>query len=190
MNSKLKTQNLKLETGKLQVAGGKSQVTSQKLRIAAFLLILSLLSPLGTVAVQAQVPSPETDISKPTFKLLICDGPEQINHIDPKSGLYKIDNPKNNPNFIPCDFNGAMMQIQHFINVAMIVGVLVAVLGFTKAGIYFIWGEPGKIKEAKETFAYVVKGFIIMLSAWFIVYQILAWLLKSNTLGVLLATPK
>jgi hypothetical protein len=153
-------------------------------------MLVSLLSPFATVTVQAQAPSPETNINSSSFKLLICDGPEQINHIDPTTGKYDASNPKNNPNFIPCDFNGAMMQIQHFINVAMIVGVLVAIVGFTKAGIYFIWGEPGKIKEARETFAYVVKGFIIMLSAWFIVYQILAWLLKSNTLGVLLGTPK
>lgn len=154
-----------------------------KLKIFFATLMLVLSFATLTNMVHAQSPSPVTDISNTSFKLLICDGPENIKHIKP-DGTY--DKNYSNPDFIPCDFNGLMMQIQHLITIAMIVGVLVAILGFTKAGIYFISGDPGKIKEARATFGYVVKGFIIMLSAWLIVFQVLEWLVKENTFGVLL----
>jgi len=115
------------------------------------------------------------DINKSTFKLLICDGPPLPSNVSlPK------------PDYVPCDFKGLMAQTQHFINIAMVLGVLSALVLFTWAGALYVSGQPKNIDQAKAIFPAVVKGFIIMLLAWFIVYQILEWLTGSKSFGVLL----
>jgi hypothetical protein len=91
-----------------------------------------------------------------------------------------------NKDFVPCDFRGLMMQIQHLINIAMTAGVLIAIAGMMYAGFLYISGTPKNISQAHDIFPSLVKGFIIMLAAWFIVYQILAWLTGKNGYGVLL----
>ncbi len=138
------------------------------------------------------------DITKSSFKLLICDGPEELRHYNPATNkiepgyVDKVNNisvpPYENPDFIPCDFRGLMMQLQHFINIAMVLGVLVALGGLLWAGALYISGAPEKIKQAHKIFPSIFWGFIIMLSAWFIVYQILEWLTGPNakSFGVLL----
>lgn len=126
------------------------------------------------------------DITKSSFKLLICDGPEELKHYNPATN--KIEEGFTNDDFIPCDFRGLMMQLQHFINIAMVLGVLVALGGLLWAGALYISGAPEKIKQAHKIFPSIFWGFIIMLSAWFIVYQILEWLTGPNakSFGVLL----
>jgi len=115
----------------------------------------------------------DVDITSPGFKLTVCDGPAEAN-------ITK------DPNYVPCDFNGLMKQIQHFIDIAIVLGVLAAIVGFTWSGWLYIKGNPGDIKKAHEIFPKVFIGFIIMLSAWFIVYQILAWLTDNPNLTKLL----
>ncbi len=115
------------------------------------------------------------DISKSSFKLLICDGPPLPDNYPNKPANYK-----------PCDFKGLMMQIQHFINIAMVLGVISAILLTTWAGALYVSGQPKNIDQAHAIFPVVVKGFIIMLLAWFVVYQILEWLTGSKSFGVLL----
>jgi hypothetical protein len=68
----------------------------------------------------------------------------------------------------------------------MTLGVLIAVGGLVYAGYLYITGIPGNISKAHDIFPSLAKGFIIMLAAWFIVYQILAWLIGKNGYGVLL----
>lgn len=135
-------------------------------------------SPTGTS--QANNPASNIDpeysnINSSKFKLLICDGPSLP------------DNYPNKPaNYIPCDFKGLMMQIQHLINIAMVLGVISAILLTTWAGALYVSGQPKNIDQAHAIFQVVVKGFIIMLLAWFVVYQILEWLTGSKSFGVLL----
>ncbi len=127
-----------------------------------------------------------TNINSSKFRLLICDGPAELAHFNPGTG--KIDPAFTDANFVPCDFRGLMMQVQHLINIALIVGVLLAIVGFIRAGYLYITGVPGNISKAHEIFPSVAWGFIIMLSAWFIVYQILEWLTGSRGFGVLLGS--
>jgi len=134
---------------------------------------------LFTPFVQAQTIKPEpVDVNSSSFRLLICDGPVLPAGVTPPKA-----------NYVPCDFKGLMMQIQHFINIAMVGGVIIAILGMTYAGILYISGNPAKIKEAHDIFPSILIGFIVMLSAWFIVYQVINWLTGGNTLSVLLGNP-
>ena len=148
--------------------------------------ILFAISPLSLL--QAQNATPNVDINSSGFKLIICDGPENLKYVDPATGIYDTTHKYVNNKFTPCNFRGAMMQINFLITLAVIVGVLVAIIGFTYAGFLYIKGGKG-IDEAHKIFPKVFWGFIIMLSAWFIVYQILNWLTGSNTFSVLLGNP-
>jgi hypothetical protein len=115
------------------------------------------------------------NINSSKFRLLICDGPPLPSNV-----------PLPKPDYVPCDFKGLMMQIQHLLNIAVIAGVLIAMGGFIWAGALYISGIPKNIDKARKIFPSVFWGFIIMLSAWFIVYQILSWLTGSKSFGVLL----
>lgn len=115
------------------------------------------------------------NINSSSFRLVICDGP-------PLPTNY----PNKPANYIPCDFQGLMLQLQHLINIAIIFGVLIAIIGFTYAGYLYVTGVPKNIDQAHKIFPAVMWGFIIMLSAWFVIYQILEWLTGSRGFGVLL----
>ena len=125
-----------------------------------------------------------SNINSPQFRLLICDGPAELIHYNPESRA--IEPGYTNKDFIPCDFQGLMMQIQHLINIAMTLAILLAISGLIYAGYLYATGTPANISKAHEIFPSLAKGFIIMLSAWFIVYQILSWLTGTNGYGVLL----
>jgi hypothetical protein len=115
----------------------------------------------------------------PDFKLTVCDGPTL-----PKS--LQAQAPKD---YVPCDFTGLMLQAQFLINAMIIVGVLAAILSFTWAGWLLITGGPDKKNQAKDIFQKVGIGFIMMLTAWFIVYQILDWLVANPGIKSLLGNP-
>lgn len=119
--------------------------------------------------------------SNPTnsaFKIAVCDGPAGLN--------TNADGSIKDPNFVPCDFNAAMALVQHLINIMMVVGVLVAIVMFVYAGTLFMSGQKAKIDKARSIFPKIFLGFIIMLSAWFIVYQILSWLTTNSGFKALL----
>jgi hypothetical protein len=93
--------------------------------------------------------------------------------------------------YVVCNFNGAMLQVQHLINIMMVIGVLVAIVMFSYAGGLYITGSKPNVDKAHKIFPKVFGGFIIMLSAWFIVYQILSWLTgPSSGFNTLLGSPK
>ncbi len=129
------------------------------------------IGPNNVGATQGNLP-PSTNINDSGFHLTVCDGPSL---------------PGGNPtDYVPCDFNGAMLQVQHLINIAIVGGVLVAIFGFSYAGFLYIRGREADRTQASSMFQKIGIGFIIMLSAWFIVYQILAWLTGGSGFGTLL----
>jgi hypothetical protein len=69
-----------------------------------------------------------------------------------------------------------MIEAQYLINVMIILGTLGALIGFAYAGYLYITGTQPNLAKAKGIFPKVFWGFILMLTAWFIVYQILSWL--------------
>jgi hypothetical protein len=157
--------------------------------LVAFLLLM----PVVSIVNAAEEKAPTTNISDEGFKLVVCDGPEAAGHVSPTgaSGERNIDGSYKYPlkqGYVPCDFNGVMKQIQHIINILIVLGFVVAVLGFSYAGaIYITAGDnPGKITEAHSIFKKVLIGFIIMLLAWTVVYQLLSWLTGDSGFGALL----
>ncbi len=178
-------------------ATGRQGIKNQKFSaifIASILIFVLFVFPAFSLAqnLDPQVSNPNSS----KFRLAICDGPEQLNqaktHMIPDGrGGLKLDPPnwKPDPNFIPCNFKGVIIQAQHLINTMIVLGVFAAIIGFTYAGYLYITGVPGNINKAKDIFRKVAIGFIIMLIAWFMVYQILDWLTGNPGLKALLGTP-
>ena len=109
------------------------------------------------------------NIGDSNFSLIVCDGPVLPPNFPPPQ-----------PNYRPCDFNAVMRQVQHLINIAMVVGTVGALVSFLWAGYLYITGVPANISQAHKIFPNVFWGFIIMLTAWFIVYQLLSWLVDGS----------
>ncbi len=118
------------------------------------------------------------DPFSPDFKLSICDGPTLPAGVKPPVTPYT-----------PCDFAGLIAQIQFLINAMIVLGVLAAIVMITYGGTLYLTGVPGKIDQAKRIFKNVGIGFLMMLTAWVIVYQILVWLGASSGFTTLLGTP-
>lgn len=149
-------------------------LASKKISILAILAVF-LLSLGGTAYAVDNVPPVNLNqtTESPTspfgaFKLVQCDGPAGANI-------------NNDPKYVPCDFRGLMIQIQFLINAAIVIGVLAAMIGFAYAGFLYITGTQENIKKAKSIFPKIFWGFIIMLTAWFIVFQILKWLTPAGS---------
>lgn len=148
---------------------------------AAFLTLLltsCFLLPASSV-VLAQTQSNE-DITSSNFRLTNCDGPGFGSGVsNPDVPTYGPDGKPNGTRpYVVCNFGTAMQEIQHLINIMIIVGVLAAIVGFCYAGFLYVTrgSEPGARSEASSVFRKVFIGFIIMLTAWFVVYQLLSWL--------------
>lgn len=121
------------------------------------------------------------------FKLSVCDGPDLSGLTQPivitfngqKMSTTVGENPTG---YVPCNFQGLMIQAQFLINVMLVLGVLAALIGFAYAGFLYI-GSPiaDKKKKATEMLPKIFWGFVIMLTGWFIVRQILFWLTGGST---------
>ena len=161
-----------------------------KIRNLAGIFLVSIIvfscafSPTLQVAraQMASIPAESENINSSGFRLTICDGPTI-----PKGGNVPTPTNLGHP-YVPCDFTGLMMQVQHLINIAIILGVLVAIIGFCYMGYLYITGTEKNIGEAKKIFPYLFWGFIFMLTAWFIVYQILSWLTGGSGFDKLLGS--
>jgi len=145
-------------------------------------------------------PVPQVNLNQTTtgsspfggFKLSVCDGPDlkglkqsivitfNGERIQTTVGQNPVDSRGNK--YIPCNFEGMMIQMQFLINVMLVVGVLAALIGFVYAGFLYISSPiADKKKEASKMLPKIFWGFVIMLTGWFIVRQILFWLTGTTT---------
>lgn len=172
----------------------------KKITLFLILFSISILSAPSAFAQGTQTLSSPTASEDPTqssFRIVACDGPELPLNLDAKT--REILSPSDATAFmkkfghaqpyVPCNFNGMMIQVQHLINIAMVLGVLAAIVLFTYAGYLLMTGKEGDRSHAKEIFPKIFIGLIIMLSAWFIVYQILNWLTGNGAFTKLLGSP-
>ena len=144
---------------------------------------------------------PPVNLNDSGFHLLQCDGPD-LRGLPPNSKItingksYDL-TPGLNPTitnadgsnshvYQPCNFQGLMIEIQYLLNVMTIAGVLAAIIGFAIAGGLYVTGVKKNIDRAHSMFPKIAIGFILILSAWFIVYQILSWLTGSSGAAALL----
>jgi len=147
----------------------KSSLADTSKYIASLLLICSLL--VVPIAAQASLNPFSAD-----FKLSACDGPTL-----PSTATKPA-------NYVACDFAGLMTQVQTLIEAMIAVGVLLTVASFSYAGYLYITGVPGNINKAKDIFKKVGIGFIMMLTAWFVVSQILTWFAANPGVKTLLGS--
>ncbi len=155
--------------------------------IAGLVLFLMVtISPISLLAATTQTTqtlsqtSDEENINSSSFRLIVCDGPPLPANVPKPTDLGHT--------YVPCDFNGIMKQVQHLINIALIVGVLTFIVSLCYMGYLYISGSESNIKKAHEIFPKAFWGFIIMLTAWFIVFQILNWLTGSSGFSALLGS--
>jgi hypothetical protein len=158
--------------------------------LSPFSLLLSsfALAPYAVSAATATAPAVDLNQAPSSatspfgaFKLVQCDGPDLSGLKTPitvtVNGKSEQTTAGSNPdNYVPCNFAGLMMQIQFLLNVMLVVGVLAAIVGFAYAGYLYVTGTQENLKKARSMFPKILIGFILILTAWFIVYQILAWL--------------
>ncbi|MDB5239212.1 MAG: hypothetical protein JWO00_547 [Candidatus Parcubacteria bacterium] len=117
------------------------------------------------------------------FRLTQCDGPTLppvVASALPTDPTKFQDEYGHMPPYVPCDFRHLMIQAQYLINVMIVLGVLGALIGITYAGFLYIKGDSSDRNKAKDMLPKMFWGFILMLTAWFIVSQIMVWLTGSS----------
>jgi len=157
---------------------------SSSMFVGVIVMVVAVFFIMST-SVSAQI-STKPEYSDPTsssFRIVVCDGPSLPNALREKESA-ELGRP-----YVACDFNGIMLQIKHLINIMMVLGVFASIGAFSWAGALYISGSPEKKKKAHAIFPKIFTGFIVMLSAWFIVYQILSWLTDNQGFKTLLGNP-
>jgi hypothetical protein len=143
-------------------------------KILATIFILAIfVTPTVTFAVNT-ADSPDADY------LNEQDGAPKLDY----SGFVKCDGvvkPSESGRQVTCTFGALIDTIIKAINWMFVISVPLAVALFAYAGLLYMTGQEGKIKEAKAIFSSVAIGFIIMLTAWFAVRQVVSWFVKDAT---------
>ena len=149
----------------------------KKQAVIGVLAAVCAVSPFVVSAQQTLTSGRSTlDPTQSSFSLVVCDGP---------AGAPGVQT--------PCDFDHIIIQIQHLMDVMMVLGVLVAIVMFSYAGYLYVsvsfTGKTSNAEDSKRIFWHVLVGFVIMIVAWFAVYQILSWLANSSGATTLLGNP-
>ncbi len=100
------------------------------------------------------------------------------------SGFVKCDgvvNKKEPYRNVPCDFTQLIKTVNSAINWIFIISIPVATVLFAYAGLLYITGKPGNLTKANKIFTSVGIGFIIMITAWFVVRTAVDWFVKSDS---------
>lgn len=80
-----------------------------------------------------------------------------------------------------CNFAYLVNSINYIIYRMIAISIPLATALFAYAGFLYISGEQDKIKQAKNIFINVAIGFIIMITAWFVVVTVVNWVVDSKT---------
>jgi hypothetical protein len=98
-----------------------------------------------------------------------------------------------NPNNLPkCDFGSLITLVNVLISNLVVLSTLLATMVFIYAGFILLTsgGNPGARDRAKGMLGKVVIGYIVVLSAWIIVYTITSVLLDPAGGYSLLGAPR
>lgn len=129
-----------------------------KVRIfITILLLFTVLIPVGALYAQgSETDPPEESTLQPGWS-------------NPRTGLVPCDGVT-----VKCDFCAFIKLANNVITFIIYTSFLVAVVGFMYAGLLLLTaqGDPGKRNNAKKIFTHTMWGFVIILSAWLIVYTI------------------
>ena len=137
--------------------------------MAYIVVAVCMVVAFNTAFLLPTIVSAQDNPNSSGYKLAVCDGP---------AGALDSGG-------VACDFNGLLLLVQHLIPAALVFGVFVAIAGFCWIGYLLISGTQENRKRAKDIFPKIFWGFIIMLTAWFFVYQILNWFANSSFQNIL-----
>jgi len=99
------------------------------------------------------------------------------------SGFVKCDgvpNPEEPQRNVRCDFNALMDTVIKTINWAFVISIPVVTALFAYAGLLYMTGRPNYRTKANTIFTSVGIGFIIVITAWFIVHTVVDWLVDKS----------
>ncbi len=85
---------------------------------------------------------------------------------------------------VKCDFVSFMKMANYLINWAFTISIPVIVGLLAYSGFLYMTGKEENLKRSKRIMQNAVIGFIIMLTAWFIVSTLLKWLVNTSFTGV------
>lgn len=109
---------------------------------------------------------------------IVCGIPGTVNCLIPCNGP-------------DCDFGDLLQIFMNIMNFLIYLSIPVAALGFVTAGFYYITaGGEGGIGRAHKIFRNTAIGFMIILSAWVIVYTLTSSLLEEEFQGLGLVTSR
>jgi hypothetical protein len=74
-----------------------------------------------------------------------------------------------------CDFAALLKTVISLVNWLFYISIPIAVVLFAWGGVLYMTGKPDNMGKARNIFAAVVVGFIIMITAWFLVRQVVSW---------------
>ena len=84
---------------------------------------------------------------------------------------------------VTCNFSNLMRMANYLINCALIISIPIIVGLLAYSGFLHMSGKQENIKNSYKIMKNAVIGFIIMLSAWFMVSTLLKWLVKDDFKG-------
>lgn len=99
------------------------------------------------------------------------------------SGLVKCDGvvtPGEEGRDVPCDFNALMGMVNSVIQWIFMLTVPVFVFMFAYAGFLYMTPNPGNREKSNKMLWAALKGFAIMLIAWFAVSTLVSWVVSDE----------
>ena len=128
---------------------------------------------------------PYANPNNDSFKLVWCDGPDLSQAPKAAMDSWTASTGRQPSSYTPCNFTGALGQVQHLINIAIVLGIIAAFAGIVYAGYIYVsvsvTGKTADLDKAKVIFKKILIGLLVILCAWFIVYQIIAWLTSGSS---------
>jgi hypothetical protein len=117
-------------------------------------------------------------LGAPQANLLAQEGAPKLDY----SGFVKCDgvvNPNEPDRKRECDLAALMDTIIKVVNFLFYISIPIAIALFAYAGLLYMTGREKHITAARGIFTSVAIGFIIMITAWFVVRQVVAWFVKE-----------
>jgi hypothetical protein len=103
------------------------------------------------------------------------------------SGLVKCDgvlNPNESGRQVKCNFYNLIVIINQLVNWAFTLSLPVVAGMFAYAGYLHITGSEENIKRSRKMMQNAIIGFIIALTAWFVVTTLVEWIKDPTFTGV------
>ena len=106
--------------------------------------------------------------------LVKCDGAVSISPTAEEAQRNKV-----------CNFNYLVLTIKSTIDWLFVLTIPLVTALLAYGGLLYLTGSQGNITQAKKIFSSAIKGFIIMLIAWFAVVTVVKWFIDPEMLKVI-----